>query len=334
MDGVPKLDENGNIPTNKQLGLFAKENIAPGETVLEERSVLTANNRFHNPLCDCCSSELPSLARSRGGEGAVACEECDTVTFCGQECHDLAMSTYHPAVCDKDTENIGKHCEKHEIPDMLYFLLLARSLAMAETQEIHPLDLKEVRFIWGDFIRPEDNAVPLSPKAGPPPIWTLPFSFKANIEMPLHMLEKMDIDIFENADKYDLWIFNTLYAKFRGTASSRVSLVDGRPEVAAVHPLWCLANHDCDPNVQWEWGGKMKLWAREKRVSKTKQAGIRKGEEIMNHYTDIELPVQDRREWAAGSLGGHCMCQRCQSESESAEAASLTNGDVVMTNGV
>lgn len=78
----------------------------------------------------------------------------------------------------------------------------------------------------------------------------------------------------------------------------------------------------------------MKLWAREKRVSKSKQAGIRKGEEIMNHYTDIELPVQERREWAAGSLGGHCMCERCCTESSIAGVTTWTNGDVVMSNGV
>lgn len=334
VDGMPQMDGNGKIPTNKQLGLFAKEDIAPGETVLEEVSVLTANNRFHNPLCDCCSSELPSLAQSRGGAGAIACEECDTITFCSEECHDLAQSTYHPAVCDKQVENIGKNCETHEIPDMLYLLLLSRAFAMAATQEVHPLDLKEVKYIWGDFIPTLENAVPLSPKAGPPPIWTLPFSFKANITTPLHVLEKMDIDIFADVYNWDLWVFNTLYAKFRGTASSRVARTDGKPEVAAVHPLWCLANHDCDPNVQWEWGGKMKLWAREKRVSKSKQAGIRKGEEIMNHYTDIELPVQERREWAAGSLGGHCMCERCCTESSIAGVTTWTNGDVVMSNGV
>ncbi len=326
LNGIPEMDKDGNIPTNKQLGLFAKEDIAPGETVLDEVSVLCANNRFHNPLCDCCSSELPALGDKNAQ--AVECEECRETVFCSQECHDLAQQTYHPAVCDKAVESIAKNCERNEIPDMLYLLLLMRSFAMATTQELHPLDLKEVKYIWGDFLESSKNAVPLSPKAGPPPIWTLPFSFKANIITPLHVLEKMDIDIFAEADKYDLWVFNTLYAKFRGTASSRHSRVDGRPEVAAVHPLWCLANHDCDPNVQWEWGGKMRLWARNTKVG-SKAAGITKGEEILNHYTDIDLPVRERREWAEGSLGGFCMCERCRTE-----AAHEDNQDVVLPNGV
>jgi hypothetical protein len=314
VDGVPTADENGNIPTNKQLGLFAKEDIAPEEVVLDEVSVLTANNRFQHPLCDACSSELPGLGDE---EQAVPCEECHEIMFCSQKCHDLAMETYHPAVCEKDIEaitiTIAKGADAKEIPDMLYLLLLSRSFAMASTQEVHPLDLEEVKYIWGDFLLSSSNAVPLSPKAGPPPIWTLPFSFKANITGPLHVLEKMDIDIFASVREYDLWVFNTLYSKFRGTASARVSKHDGRPEVAAVHPLWCLANHDCNPNVQWEWGGRMKLWARKKRLG-DKTAGVRKGEEILNHYTDIDLPVQKRREWAQGSLGGFCMCERCRKE--------------------
>jgi len=47
-----------------------------------------------------------------------------------------------------------------------------------------------------------------------------------------------------------------------------------------------------------------------------RKGGIKKGEEILNHYCDIDLPVMERREWAAGSLGGWCMCARCRSEAE------------------
>ena len=36
-----------------------------------------------------------------------------------------------------------------------------------------------------------------------------------------------------------------------------------------------------------------------------------RGEEVLGHYCDVELSVQDRREWAQGALGGFCMCERC-----------------------
>ncbi|KAI7589004.1 hypothetical protein KC343_g18760, partial [Hortaea werneckii] len=117
---------------------------------------------------------------------------------------------------------------------------------------------------------------------------------------------------------------------FRGTASARLSGLGGRPirgpEVSAVHPMWCLANHHCDPNVSWDWGGSIKFKALDWRpewASKRKDVepvrrtpGIKKGEEILNHYCDIRLPVHERREWMVGALGGNCMCERCRFEEE------------------
>ena len=297
--------------TNKQLGLFAKEDIVAGETVLDEYSALTANNRLKESLCDSCSAELPPLGAN---STVVGCPDCDDTMFCNEQC--LARSAdYHPAICDKDIDTIAKDPDPKETPNALYLLLLARALAMAETKECHPLDLKEVKYIWGDFLPSSANAIPVAIHAPPPPVWTLPFSFASNISGPLHVLEKMDIDIFASVARYDLWIFNSLYAKFRGTASARINTRDGRPEVAAVHPLWCLANHDCNPNVQWEWGGQMRLWCRENKFDGS-PGGIKEGCEVLNHYCDIELKVQDRREWAKGSLGGWCMCERCRRESE------------------
>ena len=311
LEGACDTDDYEIIPTCQQLGLFATEDIAPGEAVLREYTLLTANNRLKESLCDACSSDLPPL----GSENpAVSCEECQDAVFCGQYCFEQAQGRYHPAICDKDVDAIAKDPDASEADETLYLLLLSRVLALSAHQDTHPLDLDEVRFIWGDFVSTASNDINVSPNAGPPPEWTLPFSFKYNIETPLHILEKMDIDIFATLAKYDLWVLNTLYAKFRGTASARKSLRDGRPDVAAVHPYWCLANHNCDPNVTWEWGGRMVLWAKEERVTNSNRPGIKKNEEVLNHYCDINLPVQQRREWARGSLGGWCMCQRCRDE--------------------
>jgi hypothetical protein len=299
------------IPTCQQLGVFAKEDIGPGEAVLREYSLLTANNRLKDSVCDACSSDLPPLG---GEEQPINCVDCQDTVFCSQYCHDQAQERYHGAVCDMDVDAIAKDPDAFEADETLYLLLLSRVLALAAHQEVHPLDVREVKFIWGDFVPTATNAINPSPNAGPPPEWTLPFSFKYNIETPLHILEKMDIDIYQALAQYDLWTINTLFSKFRGTASARKSTRDGRPDVAAVHPYWCLANHDCNPNVTWEWGGRMVLWAREERIVGNAPGGIKKDEEILNHYCDINLPVKQRREWAKGSLGGWCMCKRCRDE--------------------
>ncbi|KAI1642606.1 uncharacterized protein F4817DRAFT_320630 [Daldinia loculata] len=304
------------IPTCNQLGVFAKEYIAPGEDVLVEYSLVTANNRLKESVCDACSGELPPLGSD---STAVNCPECYDTVFCTQYCFEQAQKLYHPAVCDKDTDSIARDPDAKDAGATLHLLLLARVLAMAAHQGIHPLDVNQIKYLWGDFISSQTNEIDLSPKAGPPPDWTLPFSFSYNIETPLHILEKMDIDIYATIADYDIWVFNTLYSKFRGTASARKNPRDGRPDVAAVHPYWCLANHDCNPNVTWEWGGRMVLKARERRVVGNAPGGIEAGEEILNHYCDVDLPVRERREWASGSLGGWCMCARCRNEASDSQ---------------
>lgn len=309
-----------------QLGLFAKEDIAPGETILRESSFLTATNRLHDDFCDACNGPLPDLSSE---SSAVACEDCDDIIFCSSSCADVAQDIYHGAVCGEDgLASIGKSPQDpKDKADYLYFLLLARAIAMAATQQINPLDLPEVKYIWADF-HPWDLENSKSPTSTLPEGSTLPFSFQLNILQPMRLLEEMEIDPFSSLHLYDTWILNTLYAKFRGTASGRLSTWDGGPEVCAVHPLWCLANHSCDPNVRWEWGGEITFVAREDerrvkwktgdgndgKLRTSSKGGIRKDEEILNHYCDVGLGVKDRREWAMGALGGACLCERCVSE--------------------
>lgn len=325
-------DEKASI----QLGLFAKEDISPGEPLLHEGSMLTATNRLHDDICDACNCRLPQLSAS---EPPVACDECIDTIFCSRKCHDMAQELYHGAVCgQEELETLGRDIQDPEDKaDYLYLLLLERAIAMAATQGVHPLDLPEVKYIWGDFHELEDSC-PSSTGFGdskldadsterptPPPSATLPFSFQLNVLQPMRILQEMEIDPFASLHLYDTWIFNTLYAKFRGTASGRLSTWDGGPEVCAVHPLWCLANHSCDPNVRWEWGGEITFVARspEERVGWGPEdereqgkpdlgdAAIKKDEEILNHYCDLRLPVEERREWMMGAMGGACQCPRC-----------------------
>ncbi|EED17113.1 WD repeat-containing protein [Talaromyces stipitatus ATCC 10500] len=325
--------ESGEGEVSIQLGLFAKRDLRPGEIILRESSLLTATNRLHDDLCDACNGPLPDLSSTttdtnEGGGGAVACQECDDTIFCSQKCHDEAQSTYHGATCGQEgLESIGKDvADPKDKADYLYFLLLGRAIAMAATQDVHPLDLPEVKYIWGDFheYHPDTDEADSEVQDE----YSLPFSFQLNILQPTRLLEEMGLDPFTILARYDTWILNTLYAKFRGTASGRLSTWDGGPEVCAVHPLWCLANHSCDPNVRWEWGGEIcfmvrkadekAVWRRKNGEEKSRiEKGdifIRKGEEILNHYCDIGLDVKERRAWAKGALGGLCQCARCQWE--------------------
>lgn len=307
-----------------QLGIFATEDIAPQETVLRESSLLAAHRRLHESHCDACSGPLPSS--SSPDNPLPSCPSCDDIFFCSQACLDLAQAFYHPAVCEKPYfDLIAKDTSPAAAPNALYLLLLARTFALSETQQIHPLELFETQYLWGDFApsatsattNPNDSTSASTPT--PPMSRTLPFTFDNNIAGPLHILEKMVINIFTSLANYDTWILNTLCAKFRATASARLSTTDGGPEACAVHPMWCLANHSCAPNVLWEWGGEIRFMARGKAEVEKWQGmggkqwgkGIKKGEEILNHYCDVDLGLRERREWAAGALGGVCVCERC-----------------------
>lgn len=308
-----------------QLGLFAKEDIPPGEILLRESSLLTATNRLHDDLCDACNTLLPELSAE---SPPVACDNCDDTIFCSRKCHDQAQDLYHGAICGREgLASIGRDIQDpRDKADCLYLLLLGRAMAMAATQGVHPLDLPEVKYIWGDFrdLDSSTNDTP-TPDQSPSPSASLPFSFQLNILQPSRLLEEMGLDPFASLPLFDTWVLNTLYAKFRGTASGRLSTWDGGPELCAVHPLWCLANHSCDPNVRWEWGGEITFRARgdderpvwkrgaeEKKGPRTGAGGeIKMGEEILNHYCDVGLGVKDRREWAVGALGGWCLCERC-----------------------
>jgi hypothetical protein len=143
-----------------------------------------------------------------------SCEMCDEVYFCSEECQELARDSYHQALCGVDIE---EKVSASEAADSLYTLLLIRALALAEMQEVHPLELKEVQYIWGDYHglvldqawQSERDAFGSLPR-------TLPFSFEANVLRPLNILEKMDVNIFEKSHEYDTWVLNTLYAKLRG----------------------------------------------------------------------------------------------------------------------
>lgn len=314
-----------------QLGLFAKTDLPASSTIHHEPSILTAVRPIDASLCHNCGVNIsePLFTSSGSQDEPVCCPSCaNAAVFCSPVCLNIAQTKYHNTTCGNElVDPLGRHENSTTPSEDLYFLLLARVFAMSHSKNKHPLELQETKYLWAMFARE-------FPSERKPPR-TLPFTFQHNIILPFRLLsilseEHPEMSPFspQGLNWYDTWVVETLYAKFRGVASARQSTWDGKPEVAAVHPLWSLANHSCAPNVEWGWGSDRAFHVREQPVlwgdhleeaSRDAWKGIKAGEEILSHYCDVDLSVKDRREYMLGSLGGECLCERCKWEAAKGE---------------
>ncbi|RPA78749.1 hypothetical protein BJ508DRAFT_416355 [Ascobolus immersus RN42] len=355
---LPTLGEDGVTKgTNKQLGVYATEDIHENEHFFTETSFLMGvSDPFSGLLCDICASKIYEFTSSSSYSQVrekLTCPSCpNPAIYCSQACLDAARETYHPAVCGKDLGWFYKDVQTSSNARALWNVMLLKSFATSlsrsaktplpedETSypveaQIHPLDMHEVKSAWGTYY-PRKLFSEEYIHSGLPPneaekeeIRLLPFTFTLQILQPRRMfLEGLKVDLHkpENFERFDTWVINTLYAKFLGTASSRLAFGTAennagtaganRAEVCAMHLCWSLVNHSCEPNVRWECEGSIQFRGRCSDESKAdeKRVAVRKDEEILMSYCDVRMGYKERREWMVGSLGGACRCERCLRE--------------------
>lgn len=353
--------DDGKPRTNKQLGVYATRDIYPGEQFFQETSFLIGvRDPFSGLLCEFCSRKIYEFSVDRKqGEAVyeqkrekVHCPDClappvrnddsdsddygsstdedseDGIpTYCSEACLQKALETYHRALCHHDLTWLYNEVKSSPSARAMWLLMLLKSFgasiarvsgAVPTSAPAHPLLMPEVKSAWGAYYR--RNFDTSEHKA---PTHLLPFTFALQIQHPLRMLLSLKVDPFapEYVDKFDTWVISTLYAKFLGTASSRLAFGVGdnpsrncfarhnAPEVVACHLGWSLVNHSCEPNAVWECEGTIAFRGRE-----GKEISVKAGEEIVHCYCDVDLSVEERRAWMHGSLGGDCMCERCQRE--------------------
>lgn len=274
--------------------------------------------------------------------------------------------------------------EDVEDDSAMYALLLLKTFGMAIKQNIHPLNLPEVKWLYGAGLRTEDS---LHDENKPD---LVDFSFHQNVVIPHMLLDALDIplipvpafwdseyEIGPDANCYslnklykaplsltylDTWVTLTLLNKFKSVASLSVRTTITNPNhpvnmavttvIPAVHPIYSLTNHNCDPNVYWAVleapmlgkpsstghplesisgsltkSGKMQFWVLSEKdkfwkhkVGKGEEALKEKitylgpGDEIRSSYVNPGLPYWLRHRHMWGTLGGRCRCERCERE--------------------
>ncbi|RPB23313.1 hypothetical protein L211DRAFT_868750 [Terfezia boudieri ATCC MYA-4762] len=246
--------------------------------------------------------------------------------------------------------------------DAVYCLLVMRAWAVALVRGVHPLELEEVWYLYGAGRRRKGGKYPILDGTSKNDIVVdeddeegedvlIPFDFHQNVIVPHMILDAFQIEILpfppHPEDKTDetldrsptlsLTHFDTptstlpLLNKFKGVASLTRHL-DTRTHppvetlVSAIHPLYSLVNHDCDPNVYWQVNerGEMcfraldkerKFWLEDGVGGKGGwEGGVEKGRQIRDSYVDPGLGVRERRKKIWGVLGGSCRCGRCERE--------------------
>lgn len=287
-------------------------------TYCSEECKVRAVNEYHRPSIDGANESDDDQAQYSEDEAGTNGNVQDNASE-----HRAVSAQPAPFCGNEDLNSIGRSSNTDTPEWDLYFLLLTRTTAMSITQQTHPLRLREIKYLWADF-----NSCPFTARFTPETCSlkrTLPFSVQHNLQYTLDYFSTLSLSFPEATpysaywlENFDFWILQTLFAKFRGVANATQSTFDGKPEIASVHPGWCLANHSCAPNVRWTPKGVRRFYVRTKKectwTAGGHAEGVKAGKEVFSHYTDVRLPLQERRERLREVLGGDCHCKRCLAE--------------------
>jgi len=273
-------DENDDM-----LGMFANAEIQSGDCILLN---YTATGVCSTPAPNSCANCYASLPESP--EQAQCCSEI----YCSPQCVNLAMSTYHKALCGKDfswLQETARDLTHNASPLrpllMLRFLATCVQAGMQNSPLDHPLIAR---------LQPLANKNHLDV-----------FTLTESVAIPFKILEQLGVDVFANRN-FDTSILHSIWTRLAnnkaGSTDLRLGFVD---EITPHLPLF---NHSCEPNVEWrrDMGSTTVRFFAKKR--------IKKGEELFCSYVHVgDRGVEERREMLWPWFEGECLCERCKRES-------------------
>lgn len=244
----PLAASSSSLSTNKNTsnGDIQSDTDAPAFSQLQQKDPGSFPSPPRSPTAP--RTPTPSPPQMRPGEADFRlCSSCGEVAFCSDEC-EVQCSAFHNPLCTTWTESELREAHRNKKawnstiddpngdlshhPKMrcIHDLLFIRLVAIAIESDGHPLALNEVRYLNGGlWPRPVPSLSPahLDPSnlyghtTTPPPQpatnrKSLPWSFESHVVRPLRYLARIGIDphlLFQDLEKWDGWVINTLYAK-------------------------------------------------------------------------------------------------------------------------
>lgn len=266
-------------------GVMAAEDLGAHEMFLIDHTAVSAVDDPAN-RCSCCCGTLTAK---------VITLNCCSTLYCSKFCADLALRTYHLAVCGKDLSRFEKAYKREmataetAADEMLILRVLAGAV---QHSAMHPLHTPLVKLLTAMYDGKKHQL----------------FDFKRNIIGTFEMLTCLGIDIFAN-HTFDTWVLQTLRNRIGNNA--REYSVGGHAHVA-INPLFSFFNHSCDPNVKWENDTASHSSTLRMYTLRT----VSESEELFINYQEdlADEPYLKRRAALKEWLGFDCQCTRCKDE--------------------
>ena len=278
------------------LGIVASTDIAPGDKLLVDTTVMGATNALLTPdelTCEACCGIVPSEAEEK------VLAECCSAAYCSKQCQTRAEASYHRVLCCQDFSwllEAAKSANHNNLPG-LDGLVWLRVLSICVQSDCHPLEHPLLARLAPQYKSETVNR----------------WSYEWNVNTPIRILQQLSIDVWAD-HRFDTWVLQTIWARLMN--NRHVRMHHGRP-VYGVNPLFSFFNHSCEPNATWKPSTGTSTGGTTLEITAIKS--ISTDEEIFISYCDgggdnNNLSKHQRQEMLMTWLAQKCSCPRCLRE--------------------
>ena len=271
-------------PRKDMLGMFAARVVQPGECILIDRTATGICSIIESESCDNCYVRVSSSPKRAS---------CCSAVYCSVECHDLAISTYHKALCGQDfnwlfetAKGLQDNASALRPLLMLRFLAACVQAGVINSPLDHPLIAR------------------LQPLADHSHLDV--FTFTESVVAPTKILQQLGVDVFAEPN-FDIMVLHTIWTRIANNKAGSSDLRRGF--IDEITPLLPLFNHSCEPNIEYKRDDSsttIRFFAKRR---------IARDQELFISYLNVENTSLEQRSaklWPW--FEEPCLCSKCRRE--------------------